>query len=85
MPITYENWKDVPEDLMEHMWKEMLRRFTYPKGDDKVKCRGHVVVLAGKVLRNFRYKLNMEYVHRGETPFTCYDYVLPEVWEQFIR
>jgi hypothetical protein len=40
VPITYENWKDVPKDLKEHVWKEMLRRFTYPKGYDKVKCRG---------------------------------------------
>ena len=63
----------------------MLRRFTYPEGYDKEKCRGHVMVLARKALRNFRYKLNKEYVQKGETPFTCYNYVLPEVWEQFVR
>jgi hypothetical protein len=63
----------------------MLRRFTYPEGYDKVKCMGHVMVLAGKALRNFRYKLNKEYVQKGETPFTRYNYVLPEVWEQFVR
>jgi len=40
VPITSENWKDVLEDLEEHMWKEMLRRFMYPEGYDKVKCRG---------------------------------------------
>ena len=85
VPITYENWKDVPEDLKEHVWKEMLRRFTYPEGYDKEKCRGHVMVLAGKSLRNFRYKLNKEYVQKGETPFTRYNYVLPKVWEQFVR
>jgi hypothetical protein len=40
VPITYEKLKDVLEDLKEHVWKEMLRRFTYPEGYDKVKCRG---------------------------------------------
>ena len=40
VPIMYENWKDVPEDLKEHVWKEMLRRFTYPEGYDKEKCKG---------------------------------------------
>ena len=54
-----ENLKDVPEDLKEHVWKEMLRRFMYPEGYDKVKCR----VMSWswqeiKVLQNFRYKLN---------------------------
>jgi hypothetical protein len=68
VPITYENWKDVLEDLKEHVWKEMLRRFTYPEHYDKVKCRGHVMVLAGKALQNFRYKLNKEYVQKGENP-----------------
>ena len=37
VPITYQNWKDVPEDLKEHVWKEMLRWFTYPEGYDKEK------------------------------------------------
>ena len=50
MPITYENSKDVPKDLKEHVWNEMPRRFTYLEGYDKVKCRGHVMVLAGKAL-----------------------------------
>ena len=81
VPIMYENWKDVPEYLKEHVCKQMLRRFTYPEGYVKVKCRGHVMVLAGKALRNFKYKLNKEYVQKGETPFTRYNYVLPQVWE----
>ena len=77
----YENWKDVLKDLKEHMWKEMLRMFTYLEGYDKDKCRGLVMVLAGNALQNFRYKLNKEYVKKGKTPFTRYKYVLPEVWE----
>jgi hypothetical protein len=32
------------------MWLEMLKRFTYLKSYDKEKCRGHVMVLAGKAL-----------------------------------
>ena len=78
----YQNRKDVPEDLKEHVWKKMLRRFTYSKGYDKEKCRSHVMVLVGKALQNFRYKLNKEYVQKGKIPFTCYNYVFPEVWEQ---
>ena len=38
--ITYQNWKDVLEDLKEHVWKEMLRWFTYLEGYDKEKCKG---------------------------------------------
>ena len=40
----------------------MLRQFTYLEGYDKEKCRSHVMVLVGKALQNFRYKLNKEYV-----------------------
>ena len=59
----------------------MPRLFTYPEGYDKVKCKGHVMVLVGKALQNFRYKLNNEYVQKGETPFTYYNYILSEFWE----
>ena len=62
VPIMYQNRKDVPEDLKEHVWKKMLRQFTYLEGYDKEKCRSHVMVLVGKALQNFRYKLNKEYV-----------------------
>jgi hypothetical protein len=44
-------------------------------------CHG----LGRKALQNFRYKLNKEYVQKGETPFTRYNYVLPKVWEPFIE
>jgi hypothetical protein len=48
--ITYENWKQVPEALKEYVWLEMLKRFTYPEGYDKEKCRGHVMALVGKAV-----------------------------------
>jgi hypothetical protein len=77
--ITYENWKQVPEALKEYVWLEMLKQFTYPEGYDKEKCRGHVMALVGKALRNFRYKLNKEYVQTGRSPCTHYNYFLPKV------
>jgi len=85
VPITYENWKLVPKDLKGVVWGEMMRRFTYPDGSNLDKCEAHVMYLAGKVLRNFIYRLNREYVQTGKNPCARYNYVLPEVWEAFVK
>ena len=84
VPITYENWKLVPKDLKGVVWAKMTRRFTYPEGSNVDNCKAHVMYLGGKALRNFRYKLNKEYMQTGENPCACYNYVLPEVGEAFI-
>jgi hypothetical protein len=66
------------------VWEEMLKQFTYPEGSDLDKCRDHVMAIASKALRNFRYKLNKEYVEKGRSLCQCHNYVLPEVWERFL-
>lgn len=51
VPITYENWKSVPQDFKDHVWGEMKRRFTYPvQGYDEEKSKAHVMDMAGKTL-----------------------------------
>ena len=85
VPITYENWKDVPEDSKEHVWKEMLRQFMYPENANIKKCRGHVMFVVGKALRNFMYKLDKEFLQKGRTPFLKYTFVENDYWEAFAR
>jgi hypothetical protein len=83
--ITYQDWKKVPEGLKQYVWEEMLKRFTYLEGSNLDKCRDHVMAIASKVLQNFKYKLNKEYVEKGRSPCQRYNYVLPEVWERFLQ
>lgn len=83
--ITYENWTDVPEDLKEHVWKEMVRRFTYLEDADMDKCREWVMHVAGRAHRNFKYMLNRDYLKKGKTPCIKYNMVLHEDWEVFTR
>jgi hypothetical protein len=83
VPISYKDWRDVPEDFKEHVWKEMLRRFTYPKNANMPKCREHVMHVVGKALRNFRYMLNTEFLQKGKTPFVKYNMVEHEDREVF--
>jgi hypothetical protein len=77
--ITYQDWKKVPKGLKQYVWEEILKRFTYIEGSDLDKCRDHVMAVASKALRNFRYKLNKEYVEKERSPCQHYNYVLPEV------
>jgi hypothetical protein len=63
VPITYMNWKKVPEGLKDKVWLEVLKRFVYPPDQyNEALCRGHAMVIAGKALRTLRYKLNKNYV-----------------------
>ena len=44
VPITYDNWKSVPQDFKDHVWGEIRRRFTYPEeGVDEEKCKAHAM------------------------------------------
>jgi hypothetical protein len=63
----------------------MLKRFMYPEDSDMEKCKEHVMAIAGKAHQNFRYKINKEYVQKGRSPCARYNYVLPEVYEEFIK
>jgi hypothetical protein len=61
------------------------RQFTSPaEGYDEDKCMGHALFVAGKVLCNFRSMLNREYVQKGRTPFEDYNFIMRDVWEEFI-
>jgi hypothetical protein len=63
MPITYLNWRKVPDDLNGAMWGDMLRRFEYPLDQyNEDLCKGYALYIAGKALLNLRSKLNKNYV-----------------------
>jgi hypothetical protein len=68
MPITYQDWRKVPNDLKGAMWGEVKRWFEYPLDQfDEDLCRGHALAIVGKALRGLRSHLNKEYVQKGKT------------------
>ena len=68
MPITYQDWRKVPNDLKGAMWGEVKRWFEYPLDQfDEDLCRGHALAIASKALRGLRSHLNKEYVQKGKT------------------
>jgi hypothetical protein len=76
MPITYLDWRKVPEDLKGAMWGDAKRWFEYPPDQyDEELCKGHALYIAGKVLRNLRSQLNNKYVKKGKTPFEDYSFI----------
>lgn len=87
VPITYFNWRKVPPELKELVWKGVLLRFNYPADQfEEKKCRKHVLNIAGKALRTFRNKMYTDYVLQNRTPsFERYNFMGPEVWEEFVR
>ena len=85
MPITYSDWRKVPKDIKNTVWGEVKRRFTYPaQGYDEEKCQSHALFIAGKAHHNFRSMLNRDYVQKGRTPFEDYNFILDNVWEEFV-
>ena len=68
MPITYQDWRKVPDDLKGAMWGEVKRRFEYPPNQfNEDLCRGHALAIAGKALHGLRSHLNKEHVQKGKT------------------
>ena len=63
MPITYSDWRKVPDDLKGAVWGEVKRRFKYPEDQfDEDVCKRHALFIAGKALHNLRSTLNRNYV-----------------------
>jgi hypothetical protein len=84
--IIYESWKTVLQDFKDLVCAELNRRFMYTaEGYDEEKCNAHVMYVVGKALRNFKYKLNKDYMEKGNTPFEHYNYVMTKVWEVFTK
>jgi len=84
-PITYDDWRKVPKDIKGAVWGEEKRWFTYlAEGYNEDKCMGHELFVASKALQNFRSMLNRDYVQKGRTPFEDYNFIVCDVWEEFV-
>ena len=85
MPITYDDWRKIPKDIKGTVWGEVKRQFTYQvEGYNEAKCMGHALFVVGKALCNFRSMPNRDYVQTGRTPFEDYNFIMRDVWEEFV-
>jgi hypothetical protein len=85
VPITYDNWNNVPDDLKGVVWGEIKRRFQYPVGYNEEMCKKHALHVASKALRRFRSVLNTQYIKKGKSPLTAFNFIKPHHWEEFVR
>jgi hypothetical protein len=86
VPITYQDWRKVPDDLKGAVWGEVKRRFEYPPNQfDEDLCRGHALAIVGKALCGLRSHLNREYVQKRKKPYTDYNFIKRHIWEEFVE
>ena len=86
VPITYSDWRKVPDDLKGVVWGEVKRRFKYPEDQfDEDLCKRRALFIVGKVLHNLRSHLNRHYVQEGKTPYKDYNFIKCHVWEEFVE
>ena len=80
VPITYDDWRKVPDDIKGTVWGEVKGWLMYPAdGYDSDKCKGHALHVAGKALHNFKSMINKEYMEKGKTPFEDYNFIMRDV------
>ena len=70
--IIYDDWRLVPEDDKEIMWKKWLRVFRIPK-DSEGRARKCTMQQLGISLRSWRVELNRDYVKTGLAPFEKFE------------
>ena len=86
VPITYLDWRKVPNDPKGAVWGEVKRRFKYPEDQfDEDVCKRNALFIAGKALHNLRSTLNRNYVQKGKTPYADYNFIKRHVWEEFVE
>ena len=73
VPITYLDWRKVPNNLKKKVWKGVKLRFRFPANtyDEKL-CQKHAMTIASKGLRSFRGHLYKDYVLQGRSPLVDY-------------
>ena len=67
------------------VWGEVQRRFTYLQGYDVEMCMEHVLYIAGKAIHNIRSMLNKDLVKTRNKPFEDYNFIMCDVWEDFVQ
>jgi hypothetical protein len=86
VPITYQDWRKVPKELKDLVWKGVQLRFNYPKEQFEEKaCRKHALTIAGKALRTLRNHLYQDYVLVDRSPLEDYNFINRQVWDEFLQ
>ena len=49
------------------------------------KVEQHVYFLAARCFRNWKYRLNADFVKKGRLPFIKYNTIDEEIWEEFCK
>lgn len=76
--INVESWDVVNEGLKDAIWDHIKMRW---KLDDSRKK--NLLERAGKQWRDFKGKLNRNFLHKGKNPCEKYQYITEEMWDIF--
>jgi hypothetical protein len=81
--ITTSNWKTVPKATKDVLWAKVKEKFVYPEGK-KNAGRTFAEGLCGRALRNWRSRLNTEFVQKGKDARDVYGNIPLAVWQEFV-
>ncbi|KAJ1257238.1 hypothetical protein BS78_K155300 [Paspalum vaginatum] len=84
--IRIKNWRKVPKVLKTNLWEDLSAKFIMPK-DEKSKLNVKRVALKSMnhAWKDFKWKLNINYVKKEKSPFQDYPLLKEEWWPGFVE
>ena len=81
--ISYINWNAVPGTTKEEMWNEVKKAIRF-KDEHLQRAEKASLEEMGNIFKNWKSKLNCDFVKMNKTPFSKYGKISPDDWETFV-
>src|SRR5438105_2358504 len=82
--IIHDDWRKVPEDDKNYIWNNWSKLFKLPEGTRDL-VKSWVLKTANKSFKDWKSDLNLDYVHKGRSPFEKYGMITEEDWNAFVK
>ncbi|KAL6614557.1 hypothetical protein ACP70R_036827 [Stipagrostis hirtigluma subsp. patula] len=80
---TEHDWRKVTKDDKDLVWEDFKGKFRFPEESEEI-LRKWALRTAGVCHRNWRNRLNSNFVQTGLDPCKVYDKITPKLWAEFV-
>ncbi|AQK51734.1 hypothetical protein ZEAMMB73_Zm00001d049978 [Zea mays] len=84
--IRIKDWRKVPKVVKSNLWEDVSKKFFMPRDETHTLNVKKVALKSmSHAWKDFKWKLNINYVKKNKTPFEDYPELKKEWWPNFVE
>uniref|UniRef100_A0A804LJ52 Uncharacterized protein n=1 Tax=Zea mays TaxID=4577 RepID=A0A804LJ52_MAIZE len=84
--IRIKDWRKVPKVVKANLWEDVSKKFVMPREETHTLNVKKVALKSmSHAWKDFKWKLNINYVKKDKTPFEDYPELKKEWWPNFVE